>query len=143
MTHDLDFNGAAKLGWEIEPRFEARKGKTVFRGTAAELTSLIAEHEERETALEERRQHVLHRERHEPISRFIGRLGKQEEEHRREWDKYLDESQHHYTRTQALESATKMRRRQVELFERLFEHPKEVLLANPDFRELQAVLGEG
>jgi flagellar biosynthesis chaperone FliJ len=143
MTHDLDFNDAAKLGWEIEPRFEARKGDQVFRGTAAELTSLIAEHEERETTLEERRQHVLHRERHEPISRLVRRLGKIEEEHQREWDKYLDESQHHYTRTQALESATKMRRRQVEMFERLFEHPKEVLLANADFRELQAVLGEG
>ena len=35
MTHDLDFNDAAKLGWEIEPRFEARKGDQVLRGTAA------------------------------------------------------------------------------------------------------------
>jgi hypothetical protein len=49
MTHDLDFNDAAKLGWEIEPRFEARKGDQVLRGTAAELTTLIAEHEERAT----------------------------------------------------------------------------------------------
>jgi hypothetical protein len=143
MTHDLDFNDAAKLGWEIEPRFEARKGDQVFRGTAAELTSLIAEHEERATMDAEQREHRLHQERHAPVSRFVRRLDKQEEEHRREWDKYLDESQHHYTRTQALESATKMRRRQVEMFERLFEHPKEVLLANDDFRELQAALREG
>jgi hypothetical protein len=140
MTHDLDFNDAAKLGWEIEPRFEARKGDQVFRGAAAELTTLIAEHEERATMHAEQREHAFHRERHAPISRLVRRLGKQEEEHRREWDKYLDESQHHYTRTQALESATKMRRRQVEMFERLFEHPEEVLLANADFRELQKAL---
>jgi hypothetical protein len=73
----------------------------------------------------ERREHVLHQERHAPISRLIRRLGKQEEEHLREWDKYLDESQHHHTRMQALESATAMRKRQVETFEQLFEHPKE------------------
>jgi hypothetical protein len=41
MTHDLDFNDSAKLGWEIEQRFEARKGDRVFRGTAAELTAKI------------------------------------------------------------------------------------------------------
>ena len=42
----------------------------------------------------------------------------------------------------ALERATAMRKRQVHTFERLFEDPKEVLLANDDFRELQEVLRE-
>jgi hypothetical protein len=141
MTHDLDFNDAAKLGWEIEPRFEARKGDQVFRGTAVELTSLIAEHEERETMLEERRQHVLHRERHEPISRLIRVLGKQEEEHHRQWDEYRD-SDNHDASISALDRATKVRELQVGTFANLLDHPKEALLENADFRELQAVLRE-
>jgi Tfp pilus assembly protein PilN len=83
----------------------------------------------------ERREHVLHQERHAPCSNLAAHTS-----HLREWDKYLDESQHHHTRMQALESATAMRKRQVEMFEQLFEHPKEVLLANADCRELQDVL---
>ena len=142
MTHDLDFNDAAKLGWEIEPRFEARNGDQVFRGTASELTTLIAKHEERATLRAEQREHVLHRERHAPISRFIRVFGKQEEEHRRHWDEYSDTDGNHHARMLALDRATAMRKRQVNTFEQLFEHPKEVLRANDDFRELQEVLRE-
>jgi hypothetical protein len=140
MTHDLDFNDAAKLGWEIEPRFEARKGDQVFRGTAAELTTLFAEHEKRATLHAEQREHALHRERHEPISRLVRLFGKLEEEHQRHWAEYSDTGANHHVRMLALERATAMRRRQHETFEQLFERPKEALLANPDFRELQGVL---
>jgi len=139
MTHDLDFNDAAKLGWEIEPRFEARKGDQVLRGTAAELTTLIAEHEERATLHAEQREHALHRERHSPISRLIRVLGKQEEEHRRQWDEYRDSDNHHAS-ILALDRATKVRELQVGTFANLLDHPKETLLANADFRELQQVL---
>jgi hypothetical protein len=142
MTHPIDFEEAAKLGWEIEPRFEARKGDQVFRGTASELTSLIAEHEERATMHADQRERALHQERHSPISRLIGRLSKQEEEYRRHWDEYSGTGANHHARMLALDRATVMRKRQVETFEQLFEHPKEVLLANVDFRELQAELSE-
>jgi hypothetical protein len=138
MTHPIDLNDAAQLGWGIEPRFEARKGDQVLRGTAADLTTLIAEHEEREAMELERQAHRQREHHHVPISRLVRRLGAFKEEHQRAWDKYLDESRDHYTRMQELESATKMRKRQAETLEQLFEHPNEMLLANDDFRELQA-----
>jgi hypothetical protein len=140
MTHDLDFNDAAKLGWEIEPRFEARKGDQVFRGTAAELSKQIAEHEERATMHAERREHVLHQERHVPISRLVRLFGKLEEEHQRHWAEYSDTGANHHARMLALERATAMRKRQVETFKQLFERPKEALLANPDFRASRSAL---
>ena len=140
MTHDLDFNDAAKLGWEIEPRFEARKGDQVFRRTAAELSAKISEHEERDTMLAEQRQHAQRQHHDIPISRLVRRLSALKEEHRGEWDKYLDEATDHHTRMSHLAGATKMRKRQHETFEQLFKRPKEALLANPDFRELQGVL---
>jgi hypothetical protein len=142
MTHPIDFQGAEKLGWKIEPRFEARKGDQVFRGTAAELTTRIAEHEKREAMEAERHAHA-HREHHDvPISRLVRRLGTLEVEHQREWDTYSDSDADHHTRLFALERATKLRAQQNKTFEELFERPKEALLENADFRELQEALRE-
>jgi hypothetical protein len=121
-------------------RKAGRKGDQRLIGTAAELTAKISEHEERETMLSEQRQHA-HREHHDvPISRLVRVIANLEEEHRREWDKYLDETTHHHTRMSHLDGARQIRKRQHETFEQLFERPKEVLLANADFRELQAAL---
>jgi len=90
----------------------------------------------------EQREHALHQERHSPISRLVRLFGKLEEEHQRHWDEYSDTSANHHVRMLALERATAMRKRTNETFEQLFEHPKEMLLANDDFRDLQAALSE-
>jgi hypothetical protein len=137
VAHEIDFNEAEQLGWEIAPRSEARKGDQVLRGTAVELTTLIAEYEQREAMLTEQRQHA-HRAHHDSsISRLVRCLYMLDEEHARAWDRYSDKDKHHHTRMQALDNATKCLERQNETFERLFSHPKEVLLENDDFRELQ------
>jgi hypothetical protein len=140
VAHEIDFNEAEQLGWEIAPRFEARKGDRVLRGTAAELTPLIAEHEQREAMLDEQRQHA-HREHHDvSISKLVRHLYRLGEEHVRAWDRYLDESRHHHTRMQALDRATTHVERMTETFEELFGHSKEVLLENDEFRELQEAI---
>jgi hypothetical protein len=143
MKHEIDFNEAEALGWEIAPRFEARKGDQVLRGTAAELSTRIAEHEQRE-ALHAEQLASAHGKHHgENISGLIRRIRGFEGEHRRAWDIYEDESQHHSVRLKAIESATAWRKRENEAFEELFRQPKEALLENEDFLELQAALRDG
>jgi hypothetical protein len=141
MTHEIDFPEAEKLGWEFAPRFEARKGEQVFRGTATELSKLIADYEERAAMEAERHAHRHREHHHAPVSQLVRRLSKLEAEHRREWDTYSDSDNQH-TRMLALKSATKIRAQQNELFGQLFESPEEVLLENADFRELQEALRE-
>jgi hypothetical protein len=140
MSHEIDFNEAEALGWEIAPRVEARKGDQVFRGTAAELSTRMAEHEQREAVHAEQlaRAHGQHHASN--ISGLVRRIYGFEQEHQRAWDKYLDQSQHHRTRMQALDSATAMRKRETEAFEELYRQPEDALLENEDFLELQAKL---
>jgi hypothetical protein len=140
MTHDLDFNDAEKLGWEIEPRFSARKGDQRFVGTAAELTAKISEHEERATLHAEQREHAHGQHHASNISGLVRRIYGFEQEHQRAWDKYLDESQHHHIRMQALDGATALCKRETEAFEELYSYPTELLLENEDFLRLQAAL---
>jgi hypothetical protein len=140
VTHDLDFNEAEALGWEIAPRFEARKGEQRFVGTAGELSTRIAEQESREALLAEQLLHARGEHHASNISGLVRRIYGFEQEHQRAWNKYLDESQHHHTRMQELDSATAMRKRGTEALEELLGHPRQVLLENDDFRELQEAI---
>jgi hypothetical protein len=142
VSHDLDFNEAEALGWEIAPRFEARKGDQVFRGTAAELSTRIAEHEQREALHAEQLARARGQHHASNISGLIRRFCGFEQQHGRAWDIYEDESQHHSTRLKAIESATAWRKRSTEAFEELLRQPKEALLESEDFLALQAALRE-
>jgi hypothetical protein len=140
MTHRLSFEEAEKLGWQIEPRFDARKGDQRFVGTAAELTTLIAEHEERATLHAEQLDRAHGQHHASNISGLIRRMLGFEREHQRAWDMYRDKSRDHRTRMKELESATAMRKRETEAFEELYSYPTELLLENEDFLRLQAAL---
>ena len=100
--------------------------------TNADLRARLGDVEALEQRERARRQAL-----HPPISGLVRLLYKLGEEHARALAIHLNEDKHRSTRLTALEQATRARKRQVEAFEGLLSHPKETLLENDDFLELQ------
>jgi hypothetical protein len=130
MTHE-----AEKHGWEIAAQLKARRGDVVFHGTADELAARIEEHARADAIAAEQRENA----RHYPITRLVKALYRFAREHDRYWVKYLShkDDAHAFTRLKALDDANAQIKRLNETYLEVLQQPKELLLANPDFRELQ------
>jgi hypothetical protein len=130
-----DLNEAKERGWEVAPHVTVRKGDHVLQGTHEEVVKRIAELERAEALKAE--QSAAHALANSPITALVRRIRACAREYGHQWDTYADKDRHHSTRMTALDAATEQLGKLNETFEEILRQPKEALLANPDFRELQ------
>jgi hypothetical protein len=137
-----DLNEAEQRGWEIAPHVEVRKGAHVVRGTHEEVVKRISELERVEEMEAERR--AVHAVLNSPVTALVRRFRACAREYGLQSDRYhasIDQEGHASSAgLKALDGMNVQLKRLIETFEELLRQPKELLLTNPDFRELQARL---